>query len=404
VRITVDSLSQDTRAAGEALRRSRYFEGVPEEQLQKLLALASVRRYDAGQVILRQGEPNTEVYVLLRGRVAVKVDGRLICHLRRRGDIFGETGVLSGQSAGATVEAAEPVEALALCVEKLRRARDEGGQELHSVFFEWLARVLAGQLHLASEKAKLHEDLSQQLRTELDAARQVQEEVLFSNLTSIPGVPLVVRYEPAATLGGDLYGVLPLGGSRYALFVGDVSGHGTSSALLSVAVLSHLQDLSRAHDAPARVLNALNGLWLAGLPRGRFVTLLYAVYDTGTREFAYANAGHPPPLVIRRGEVFEPPSASGVPLGLFERDIAVFREGRGALETGDRLVLYTDGVLEALSRARGASGVADLRACLQDHAGLSSREIAQAVYAHRRRRHVPAADDFTLLVLEQAGR
>lgn len=384
------------------LRQSRYFKTVSDETLEKFLALSNVRYFNEGEIVLAQGQSNDEVSVIVTGKVAVKVDGLFICHLRRRGDIFGEMSVITGEPASATIEAAEDLQIVTISSGLLREIKGDAFHELHHLFYEWFSRILSEKLYLTSQKAKLHEDLSQRLKADLESAKQVQHEVFFSNLVPIPNFPVSVRCEFADILGGDFYGVMAIEEDRYGIFIGDVSGHGTPASLLAVSVLSHLQSLKHRDLSTSAVVERLNDLWWSGAPHNRFVTFFYGLYDVRTRELTYTYAGHPPALVLRRKEVLKLSATSGLPLGILETHEAEFAEARFVFRPEDRLVLYTDGVFERIPEKQGKSSLSQLTIFIEGQAGLPSTEITDAVYeyatAFSPRVH---DDDFTLMVFEQ---
>ena len=176
-------------------------------------------------------------------------------------------------------------------------------------------------------------------------AQAVQRALLPSALPDIAGCSLAVRWEPASGIGGDYYDVFPLGETHFALCVGDVCGKGLSAALLASSLQATVRAMA-AHDTPpddamARVNTAL----CRQGPHGRFVTLVFAVLDTRDRSIVYCNAGHNAPILVRADGSVCRLDAGGLAAGIF--DSAVYESGRINLVAGDRLLFFTDGLVEA---------------------------------------------------------
>jgi sigma-B regulation protein RsbU (phosphoserine phosphatase) len=185
------------------------------------------------------------------------------------------------------------------------------------------------------------------LAHEREEARLIQRALLPSTVPAIQGCSLAARWTPAAGVGGDCYDWLRFGDSRIAISIADVIGKGVPAALL----MSNLQAAVRAFatpDAdPHRVCASVNRLLCDNIECGRFVTFCYAVIDTAARTVVYANAGHHPPILMRRDGSVERLTTMGLVLGV-TADWA-YESGECRLEAGDRLVFFTDGITEAES-------------------------------------------------------
>ncbi len=272
------------------------------------------------------------------------------------------------------------------------------------VFIGGLGSIVAHQFF--AERSRLAA-----LRQELDTARQIQGSLLPAELPRVPGLDLAVRYVPAAEVAGDLYDFLALSGNRLGVLVADVSGHGVPAAL--VASMVKIAVASQAADAaaPGKVLTGMSHIFHRRL-RSQFITAVYLCLDLDAGSLRWASAGHPPPLLLRRGEVSELLS-EGLVLGrLARRDYA---ESCAALEPGDRLLVFSDGITEAASPAGEPFGDDRLQAFLAEHGHLSPDAFAGALVRRLEewsRRQSPAvkpdagepgfADDLTLVVLAVA--
>jgi sigma-B regulation protein RsbU (phosphoserine phosphatase) len=182
---------------------------------------------------------------------------------------------------------------------------------------------------------------------ELEEARLIQRALLPSVMPSVSGCTLAARWTPACGVGGDCYDLLQFSDSRVAISIADVVGKGVPAALL----MSNLQAAVRAFatpDAePHRVCASVNRLLCRNIESGRFVTFCYAVIDTAARTLVYGNAGHNPPILMRRTGAVERLTAKGLVLGVVP-DWS-YETGECRLEAGDRLVCFTDGITEAES-------------------------------------------------------
>jgi sigma-B regulation protein RsbU (phosphoserine phosphatase) len=251
------------------------------------------------------------------------------------------------------------------------------------------------------------------LRQELDTARLIQSSWLPAEVPRLPGLDVAVRYVPAAEVAGDLYDFLPASGNRLGVLVADVSGHGVPAAL--VASMIKIAVAAQAADAaaPGKMLTGLSHIFHRRL-RTQFITIVYLCVDVDAGSLCWANAGHPPPLLLRRGEVRELAAAGPVLGRLARRDYA---ESCITLEAGDRLLVFSDGILEAMSPSGEPFGDGRLQAFLAAHGHLSADAIAAALLALLEtwsRPHPPAAaspdqdahgfaDDLTLVVLAASG-
>ena len=236
----------------------------------------------------------------------------------------------------------------------------------------------------------LVEALFRRGRAEVNAARAIQRTLLPTSLPFVPGWSLDARYEPAGTgqVGGDWYDVLRLADGRLALTIGDVTGHGLATA----AAMGQLRNATRAYllDAapPAVVLSRVAALARWTLP-GQMATMAVALLDPATGEVEYAGAGHLPPLVVRADGTAAWEPVLGSPLiGLLlgEPDA-----GRTRLESGDALLLLTDGIIE---RRRES-----LRVTLDRTVQAVGRPVPGDLDALVARLRDPASDDDATVVL-----
>jgi hypothetical protein len=183
------------------------------------------------------------------------------------------------------------------------------------------------------------------LKGDLEVARQIQFGLLPFEPLERDGVRVATVMRPANTVGGDYFDLIDVGERRLAIAVGDVAGKGMPAALLMALLQGSLRTLLSAGFRGAELMAKLNRHLCASIPSNRLVTLFYGELDLDTGCLSYVNCGHNPPFLLQVGERPARLSATAVALGILAE--AEFEAMSVRLDTGDRLVLYTDGVTEA---------------------------------------------------------
>jgi serine phosphatase RsbU (regulator of sigma subunit) len=271
--------------------------------------------------------------------------------------------------------------------------------------------AIAAQAAIAMSNARLvQESMKQQrLQQDLVLAEQIQKSFLPASLPDVPGIEFVTEYRPAYSVGGDFYDVFWLAKDRLAIFIGDVSGKGVSAALLMARVSSDLRAAAFVELEPASVLTSLNRTVIERNQPDIFVTVVYLTLDVRTRRVRLANAGHLPPVIRRRaGGLQRVEGGTGTAIGIL--DDASYEEVDLTLESGDTLLLCTDGVLEATDASGAQFGFEGLEAALEKGSG-DPEAIAERLDVEIRRHVGDAAqyDDLTFIAcgigpLEDAAR
>jgi sigma-B regulation protein RsbU (phosphoserine phosphatase) len=189
------------------------------------------------------------------------------------------------------------------------------------------------------------------LDEELRAVGEIQRSLLPHELPAIPGHELAAHYETSARAGGDYYDAFPLADGCWGLFIADVSGHGAAAAVLMAITHALAHARPGTHTPPGDLLDYLNRHLARSYTRnGTFVTAFYAVLDPAARTLTYSRAGHNPPRLVRGGRVHSLDGAGALPLGIL--DGPAYEQATVAMEAGDLLLLYTDGITEAAPPAR----------------------------------------------------
>jgi sigma-B regulation protein RsbU (phosphoserine phosphatase) len=235
-------------------------------------------------------------------------------------------------------------------------------------------------------------------RLEEDALT-VQRRLLAGSAPVVEGFDIGVAWSFAEPLGGDAYVVAGQGGGRLAVAIADVCGKGTPAALLMASAQATLEDLMRASLSPAEVCAQLGRALAPRLGPDRFVSLAYAVLDPRAGTLSYANAGHPPPLLLRADGSVGRLARGGPVLGVVAE--AAYEQGRLPLRRGDRLALFTDGLLEASQVPGEEMGEALLLAGLRELGpGGAAQASAGLLELARGFAGGALADDATVVVVD----
>jgi sigma-B regulation protein RsbU (phosphoserine phosphatase) len=238
---------------------------------------------------------------------------------------------------------------------------------------------------------------------ELETARQIQSFILPQKTVGIKGIYLAAHYVPMASVAGDFYDFIKVDEKHLGILVADVSGHGVPASLISSMVkIAFSSQLPHAHN-PAQVLSGINQI-LCGKLESDFVTASYLFIDTEKQIATYAGAGHPPLLLWRGSEqkIYEY-REKGIILGQLED--ARYQNIELNLKSGDRFVLYTDGIIEATNTAGDLFGWSQFKEFITSHASLSVGNFADGLVQHISNwsgKHTDEAldDDLTLVVAD----
>lgn len=258
---------------------------------------------------------------------------------------------------------------------------------LGGIVFITLRRVVGDQLNLI------------EVKSELSTARKIQMSIIPRSAPEAPGLMIETFYRPASDVGGDFYDFLDTGDGRIGVLVADVSGHGVPAALLASMLKVALANQIDSANDPPRLLSNLNRQFVGKLER-QFITAVYVSIDTTSWQVKVATAGHPPPLLrsAQDGSIREVTS-SGPILGRFR--IAEFTEANLAMEAGDCLVLYTDGLTETRNRLEEPWGEQRLQQTLGGDGVPTVEQTFRAAVEFTG--HDRFEDDVTMLVVRREG-
>ena len=237
------------------------------------------------------------------------------------------------------------------------------------------------ELRIAEEKTRKAEIELAVTRAHMDIAKQIQRSLLPDDPLTLDCVRFAGRCIPAASVGGDYFGYFPRGVSGVDSLVGDVSGHGVGAALLMAEARTMFLAERLVAASAAQILAKLNDLLHDDLDRaGQFISASCAIFDSATRELSYANAGHPPALLLRAGATScVTLNADGMLLGI-RKDVD-FSEVKVKLQAGDIVVFYTDGITEMQNAAGEMFGVDRLGDVVTTHRADDPETLVAGVLA-----------------------
>jgi serine phosphatase RsbU (regulator of sigma subunit) len=263
--------------------------------------------------------------------------------------------------------------------------------------------TLASVAAIRVENARLMEERIE--RERLEREQQVASEIQHRFLPA--AAPLVDGYElqgisfPCYEIGGDYYDFIERDNGKLVVALGDVSGKGTAAALLMSSLHAAVHAQADNNDSLSETIGAVNRYLVESIPQNRFVTLFYAELDPKKGTLSFLNAGHNPPLIVHSGGTMEQLAAGGLPLGIMPN--ADFREGRTLLHPGDVLVVYSDGVTEAVNPTGEEFGPTRLYEVVARNIDSSAAGIRDRIEAALTKfcQGTPAADDITLVIVKR---
>ncbi len=226
----------------------------------------------------------------------------------------------------------------------------------------------------------LHEQLieKQRLETQLEVARQVQLELLPARDPELDGFDISAYNFPTEEVSGDYYDWVRIYDDQIGVVIADVSGKGVPAALLMAFLRASLRAATHIGYAPHISMSKVNYLLWESIERNQFVTAFYGILDATNRTIAYSNAGHNPALLMDQDGTARFEERGGVPLGMF-RDTRYY-EYYETMKPGQVLVLYTDGVTEAMNSAGEEYGRDRLVDAVRESRDLSAREIIDFIH------------------------
>jgi serine phosphatase RsbU (regulator of sigma subunit) len=236
---------------------------------------------------------------------------------------------------------------------------------------------------------------------ELALASEIQQRFQPTAPPHIDGYELQGISFPCYEIGGDYYDFIEREDGRLVIALGDVSGKGTAAALLMSSLHAAVHAQSASHDSLVATISAVNRYLADNIPANRFVTLFYAELDPNSGALSFLNAGHNPPLIVHSAGTVEQLASGGLPLGI--KPDAEYREGRTQMQPGDVLVIYSDGVTEAVSPTGEEFGATRLYEVVARNVNASAAGIRDRIESSLTKfaQGTSAADDITLVIVKR---
>jgi serine phosphatase RsbU (regulator of sigma subunit)/ketosteroid isomerase-like protein len=252
-------------------------------------------------------------------------------------------------------------------------------------------------------QAHLEQEIRERERVEQDlrVARSIQQASLPKKVPELAGWQITPHYQPAREVGGDFYDFHLLPEDRLGFVVGDATGKGVPAALMMSTTCGMLRLAAQGSSSPGQMLRGVNEVLYPNIPSSMFVTCFYAILDPKSGHLIYANAGHDLPYLHRNGDA-EELRARGMPLGLMPE--MSYEEKETILYSGEAVLLYSDGLVEAHDPGGDMFGVPRLRALIAEHGEKRSLGdlLLQELYSFAGERW-EQEDDITLLTLRRSA-
>jgi serine phosphatase RsbU (regulator of sigma subunit) len=395
-------------------------EDASPDVLERLADAAVERRYGAGQIIFEEGSAGRELYLIVEGLVEVAkgpAPDEIVLAQLGPGELFGEMGWIEESPRSATVRTLQPTRALEFSQGVLGSVLLQEPLLLYRAMRVLTARLRSTDVKMIEDLRQKNQELAQayqelqeaqasllekeRLERELELAREIQQSSLPKTLPHIPGFQCAARSQPARQVGGDFYDVIVLPAGRVGLVMADVSDKGVASALYMALTRSLVHAEAKRSSSPRRVLLNVHRLLMEISQTELFVSAFYGILDPAAGRLSFARAGHDRPLFYQHssGEC-QFLEAAGTVLGIV--GTVKLEEAQKPMQSGDALVLYSDGIVEVTSPSGVAFGLERLRDTICVAGQRSAQELCGAIFERTERFQAGTVqqDDMAVLVVK----
>jgi sigma-B regulation protein RsbU (phosphoserine phosphatase) len=267
-------------------------------------------------------------------------------------------------------------------------------------------RLLSSQIAVSMENARLYAQERElaRLQEEFRLAAKIQKELLPATSPSIHGYEIFGTNAPAQTVGGDYFDFVRLDDQHLVMCIADVSGKGLPASLLMANLQASLRGQAKLTLSPAECLSRVNRLLFDSTAAEKYATVFYGILDLHSHRFRYSNGGHETPFLITAAGGCTALVSGGIPLGMLES--FPFEEGEILLAPGDLLVMYSDGITEAMNASQVQFGRERLVEFLREQHDRPVKELSTAIVESVRRHEQGSvqSDDITLVAARRIDR
>jgi len=401
----------------QILKSINIFDGMSDGHLSEITPLLKALRCGNDELIIREGDPGEAMYIIKSGTVKVtradEEDDEIFIGLLNAGSAFGEFSLIDNLPRSATVTTIEESEIFQLEKSDFDKLLARNSSlatvfyrncltETFARFRDALANITFSQHTLREKSAELEE-----INKDLSVAQQIQSvfinsEAMEQNRRVHEQVRHEFVYHPCIEVGGDFMNIVRIGEDLLAVIIADVEGHGVTAALATGVLKSAFSLLTKTHgDRPSELMTMLNEHFCEVLSRKLFATSYYALIDMAENRIITAKAGHHHPLFWKAREgAFVSMEGAGLGLGIMED--AKYTQKEYPIEKGDRLIFFTDGIIEQFNPEREMYSHKRLKTLMGDLIAKGEEEISRKIYRDviHFANGAPVEDDITLLLIE----
>jgi PAS domain S-box-containing protein len=356
----IETLGYPSKSEALSIPVSRYYvDPSDRDRLVSLLRARNAVRDFETRFVKKNGE---EIIVRITAHARKDAKGRVVYYEKVVKDITNHRRLEN--------ELREKNRLLEGYYSDLKKERDQ---------FEEQAGMLAKAVTDAQEARRIVEDQNLKMSVELDMAAKLQRSLLPKRYPQRKGFHFAAKYLPSNRIGGDFFDIIELEGGNIGVVIADVSGHGPAAALLTTMFKISFQMYAYEFDSPDSVLENLNREFCRLITTGEYITAFYLILNPNERKIVCSKAGHPYPVLYRKNTgTHDLIDVQGFFIGMFEE--AVFENLEFSLNDGDRLLLYTDGIIEARNPAGAPFEIKQLQSILAKRADLGADALIEEIY------------------------
>ena len=411
--------SETENETGTTLVLKNLFKRLLPADIDALRMVAAVKQYPAGAVLCQQGAVEKVFYVLRQG--TVKITQRLsdteeiLIAVRNPGEFFGEMALIDNSPRSATVTATTAVDVLEIDEASFTQVLHASPEltltllrhmltELRKSMRREIDELLQKNDELRQAYAELQAAQAELIRNErtkrdLELAAQVQRGLLPKEFPHVAGLSFAACAQPAREIGGDFYDAFQLDETHIGLLIADVSDKSIHAAIFMAIARALFHTEARRTLSPREVMGAVHRLLLdVSSADNQFVTAFYGVLHLDSRHMTYVRAGHDRPWLLHRDGTLESLPGAGRFIGMLD-DLDI-EERSIDLHSGDRLIMYSDGVVDARNAADERYGGDRLTEVIRTCPAAEAEAVVAAIMASvvAFQGSAPQFDDITLLV------